>query len=255
MGWNFSAWSIRNPVPPILMFIVLMALGLMSFSKLPVTRFPNIDVPIVSVTVTDPGVAPSELETQVTKRVEDAVANISGVKNVTSTITEGSSQTVIEFRLEVDTQTAVNDTKDAVERIRSDLPATSEAPVVNRVDVEGQAILTYAVSAPAMTHRGAVLVRRRHGHPQAAGPEGRRPRRPLWRRDARDQGRARSRPAECARRDRQRRQPRAALGQCRHDRRQRRFQPAATRRSARSAAPRRSPTCRRLRSRWATVIA
>ena len=123
----------------------------MSFAKLPVTRFPNIDVPIVSVTVTDPGVAPSELETQVTKRVEDAVANISGVKNVTSTITEGSSQTIIEFRLEVDTQTAVNDTKDAVERIRSDLPATSEAPVVNRVDVEGQAILTYAVSAPAMT--------------------------------------------------------------------------------------------------------
>jgi len=151
MGWNFSAWAIRNPVPPILMFIVLLVLGLMSFSKLPVTRFPNIDVPIVSVTVTDPGVAPSELETQVTKRVEDAVANISGVKNVTSTITEGSSQTVIEFRLEVDTQTAVNDTKDAVERIRSDLPATSEAPVVNRVDVEGQAILTYAVSAPAMT--------------------------------------------------------------------------------------------------------
>ena len=108
-------------------------------------------MPIVSVTVTDPGVAPSELETQVTKRIEDAVANISGVKNVTSTITEGSSQTIIEFRLEVDTQTAVNDVKDAVERIRADLPATSDEPVVNRVDVEGQAILTYAVSAPAMT--------------------------------------------------------------------------------------------------------
>ena len=85
MNWNFSAWSIRNPVPPILLFIVLMALGLMSFSKLPITRFPNIDVPLVSVTVTDPGVAPSELETQVTKRVEDAVANITGVKNVIST--------------------------------------------------------------------------------------------------------------------------------------------------------------------------
>src|SRR5262245_52918070 len=151
MNWNFSAWAIRQPLPPILMFIVLVALGLMSFSKLPITRFPNIDVPIVSVTVTDPGVAPSELETQVSKRVEDAVANISGVKNVTTTITEGQSQTVIEFRLEVDTQTAVNDVKDAIERIRSDLPATAEAPVTNRVDVEGQAILTYAVSAPAMT--------------------------------------------------------------------------------------------------------
>ncbi len=151
MNWNISAWSIRNPVPAILLFIVLVVLGLLSFSKLPITRFPNIDVPIVNVTVTDPGVAPSELETQVTKRVEDAVANISGVKNVTSTITEGNSQTLIEFRLEVDTQVAVDDVKDAVERIRSELPATADTPVVNRVDVEGQAILTYAVTAPAMT--------------------------------------------------------------------------------------------------------
>jgi multidrug efflux pump subunit AcrB len=151
VSWNFSAWSIRNPVPPILLFIVLMALGLMSFSKLPITRFPNIDIPLVSVTVTDPGVAPSELETQITKRVEDAVANISGAKNVVSTLTEGNSQTVVEFRLEVDTQTAVNDVKDAVERIRSDLPATADEPIVSRIDVEGQAIVTYAVSAPAMT--------------------------------------------------------------------------------------------------------
>ena len=151
MNWNFSAWSIRNPIPPILLFLVLMVLGLMSFSKLPITRFPNIDIPLVSVTVTDPGVAPSELETQITKRVEDAVANISGVKNVISTLTEGNSQTVVEFRLEVETQTAVNDVKDAIERIRSDLPATADEPIVSRIDVEGQAILTYAVAAPAMT--------------------------------------------------------------------------------------------------------
>jgi multidrug efflux pump subunit AcrB len=103
---NISAWSIRNPIPAILLFIVLVALGLMAFSKLPVTRFPNIDIPLVSVTVTDPGVAPSELETQITKRVEDAVANISGVKNVTSQLTEGTSVTTVEFRLEVDTQTS-----------------------------------------------------------------------------------------------------------------------------------------------------
>ena len=151
MNWNISAWSIRNPIPSILLFIVLMALGLMSFASLPITRFPNIDLPIVSVTVVDPGVAPSELENQVTKKVEDAVANIAGVKNVMSTITEGRSQTVVEFRLEVDTQTAVTDTKDAVERIKEDLPATANAPVVNRVDVEGQAILTYAVASPGMT--------------------------------------------------------------------------------------------------------
>ena len=114
MNWNFSAWSIRNPVPAILLFVVLTALGLMAFAKLPITRFPNIDVPLVSVVVTDPGVAPSELETQVTKRVEDAVANLSGVKNVTSTITEGNSQTLVEFRLEVATQKALDDVKDAI---------------------------------------------------------------------------------------------------------------------------------------------
>jgi len=151
MNWNFSAWSIRNPVPSVLLFIVLTALGLYSFASLPITRFPNIDIPLVSVVVKDPGVAPSELETQVTKRVEDAVANVTGVKNVVSTITEGNSQTVVEFRLEVETQTAVQDIKDAVERIRGDLPATADEPLVNRVDVEGQAILTYAVQAPAMT--------------------------------------------------------------------------------------------------------
>ncbi len=151
MNWNFSAWSIRNPTPSILLFVVLTALGIMAFGSLPVTRFPNIDFPLVSVRVTDPGVAPSELETQLTKRVEDAVANIPGVKNVVSNITEGTSTTLVEFRLGTETQTAVSDVKDAIERIRADLPATANAPVVNRVDVEGQAILTFAVSAPAMT--------------------------------------------------------------------------------------------------------
>ena len=107
MNWNISAWSIRNPVPSILLFVVLVVLGLMAFAKLPITRFPNIDVPLISVSVTDPGVAPTELETQIAKRVEDLVANITGVKNVTSNLTEGNSTTLVEFRLEVDTQKAL----------------------------------------------------------------------------------------------------------------------------------------------------
>jgi len=126
---NFSAWSIRNPVPPILLFVVLMALGVMSFMKLPVTRFPNIDIPLVSVLVIDPGVSASELETQITKNVEDAVANIAGVKNVISSVSEGSSTTVVEFRLDTVTSKAVSDVKDAIERIRGDLPATADAPL------------------------------------------------------------------------------------------------------------------------------
>ena len=129
--------------------MVLIALGLMSFMQAAGDALPNIDIPLVSVLVIDPGVCASELETQVTKNVEDAVANISGVKNVISSVREGASTTVVEFRLDVVTSEAVTDVKDAVERIRGDLPATADAPLVNSIDVEGQAILTYAVSAPA----------------------------------------------------------------------------------------------------------
>ncbi len=148
---NFSAWSIRNPLPPILLFVVLMALGITSFMRLPVTRFPIIDVPIVSIVINDPGVAPTELETQVTKKVEDAVANISGVKNVISTVNESRSTTIVEFRLEVNTQKAVTDVKDAIERMKSGLPATAGEPVINSVDIEGQSMQTFAVTAPQMT--------------------------------------------------------------------------------------------------------
>ncbi len=148
---NFSAWSIRNPMPSVLLFVVLVALGVTSFMKLPITRFPLIDIPLVAVTVVDPGVAPTELETQVTKTVEDAVANITGVKNIISTVNEGRSVTAIEFRLEVQTQKAVSDVKDAIERIRSSLPATASQPIINSIDIEGQSIQTYAVTAPQMT--------------------------------------------------------------------------------------------------------
>jgi hydrophobe/amphiphile efflux-1 (HAE1) family protein len=151
MNFNISAWSIRNPVPPLTLFLVLMVLGVLAFRALPITRFPNIDVPIVRVHIYQTGSAPAELETQVTKRVEDAIASVNGVKHITSTVTEGISLTVIEFRLETNTDRAVNDVKDAIARIRSELPRTIEEPVVARLDVEGLPIVTYAVRAPAMT--------------------------------------------------------------------------------------------------------
>ncbi|WP_149143100.1 efflux RND transporter permease subunit [Gemmobacter caeruleus] len=148
---NFSAWSIRNPVGPLLVFFILMVLGWQSFNALPITRFPNIDVPLVAVSVSQGGAAPAELETQVTKEVEDAVAGISGVKNITSKIVDGNSQTLVEFRMEVPTDKAVQDVKDAIDKIRGSLPADVDEPIVSRIDVEGQAIMTYAVSAPDMT--------------------------------------------------------------------------------------------------------
>jgi multidrug efflux pump subunit AcrB len=148
---NFSAWSIRNPVAPLLAFGMLMFLGYQSFMNLPITRFPNIDVPIVSVVVTQSGASPAELEAQVTKEVEDAVSGISGVDEIQSTVSDGSSQTAVVFRMEVPTNQALQDVKDAIDRIRGSLPAAVDEPIVSKVDVEGQAIQTFAVSAPNMT--------------------------------------------------------------------------------------------------------
>ncbi|MFN3624197.1 MAG: efflux RND transporter permease subunit [Hyphomicrobium sp.] len=151
MRLNISAWSIRRPVPSIVLFAVLTLLGIISFMTMPVTRFPNIDVPLVSITVVQSGAAPAELESQVTKYVEDAVANITGVKHIMSTVTDGQSQTVIEFRLEVNQDRAVNDVKDAIDKIRLQLPRDINEPIVQRIDVEGQSILTFAASSPGMT--------------------------------------------------------------------------------------------------------
>ena len=148
---NFSAWSIRNPVAPLLAFFLLMIMGWQSFNSLPITRFPNIDFPLVAVSVAQSGAAPAELESQVTKEVEDAVAGLTGVKNVTSTVTDGLSTTMVEFRMEVATEQAVQDVKDAVDGIRGDLPGDVETPIVSKIDVEGQAIMTFAVNAPGMT--------------------------------------------------------------------------------------------------------
>ena len=98
MQLNVSAWAIRKPIPSIVLFLVLLILGVFSFRQLPITRFPNIDIPIISITVTQSGAAPSELQNQVTKRVEDAVAGTNGVKHILSTMSVGVSTTTIEFR-------------------------------------------------------------------------------------------------------------------------------------------------------------
>ncbi len=148
---NISAWAIRKPVPSLVLFMVLMALGWFSFQQLPVTRFPNIDLPIIQVLITQSGAAPSELETQVTKRVEDAIAGVPGVKHITSTIVEGISTTLVEFQLEAPVDRAVNDVKDAIARVRAELPRTIDEPITQRLDVEGLPILTYTARAPTFT--------------------------------------------------------------------------------------------------------
>ncbi|MBU3028685.1 efflux RND transporter permease subunit [Paracoccus marinaquae] len=148
---NLSTWSIRHPVPPIAIFLVLVVVGLFSFSRLPVTAMPNIDLPIIGVTIDQPGAAPSELITQVIQPVEDSIAAVTGVRHITSTATDSTASITIEFELETDSDRAVNDVKDAVSNVRADLPESISEPITQRVDVTGFPILTYAVSDPAQS--------------------------------------------------------------------------------------------------------
>jgi HAE1 family hydrophobic/amphiphilic exporter-1 len=111
---NISAWSIKQPIPSIVLFILLTILGLHSFNTLGVDENPNIDVPIISVVISQVGAAPSELETQVTKKIEDALAGVNNIKHITSTVNEGASSTAIEFELGTNTDRALNDVRDAV---------------------------------------------------------------------------------------------------------------------------------------------
>ncbi len=151
MALNISAWSIRKPILPLVFFVVLIVLGVVSLKTLPITQMPNIDIPIVTITVTQTGAAPSELETQVTKNVENAAAGVVGVKHITSSISDGVSVTTVEFQLETPADRAVNDVRNAMANIRSELPQSIEEPSIQRVDVEGMAIVTYAASIPSQT--------------------------------------------------------------------------------------------------------
>ncbi len=143
--------SLSRPLPPIVGAMVVMMLGTLSFTKLPITRMPNVDIPVISVTVTQFGAAPAELEAQVTKIIEDGVSGVQGVRHIESSITDGISNTTIQFRLEADTDRSLNDIKDAVTRVRGNLPAGIDEPLIQRIDVVGLPILTYAAISPGKT--------------------------------------------------------------------------------------------------------
>jgi multidrug efflux pump subunit AcrB len=151
MALNISAWSIRTPLPAIVFSIVVVALGAVSFNRLPITRLPNVDLPNVAITVVQGGAAPAELEAQVTKTIEDAVSSVEGVKHIQSSITDSVSVTSVIFNLDVNSDRALNDVKDAVTRVRGDLPRGIEEPLVRRVDVTGLPIVTYAAISPGKT--------------------------------------------------------------------------------------------------------
>ena len=144
---NFSAWSIHRPLPAILVFILLTAAGLVAFNRLAVSQFPDLTVPVVNVTVMLPGASPSTLETQVTRKIEDATASIPALRNMASIVNEGVSTTILTFEIEKDGTLAKDEVRDAIDRVRIDLPADVEPPIVSLVNVTGGDMLHYAVTA------------------------------------------------------------------------------------------------------------
>lgn len=148
---NMSAWAIRQPVPTLALFLVLVIIGMVGFVRLPVTQFPNIDIPIVTVSVGQAGAAPSEIANQIVKPVETAVSDVTGVNHVIAVASDGFATITNEFDLEVDTDRALNDIKDAMAGVRGDLPDSITEPLIQRLDVMGGAILTYAVSDPGQS--------------------------------------------------------------------------------------------------------
>jgi len=149
--FNVSAWAINHPVPPVVLFTLLTLAGLYSFLALRVNQMPDIDIPAVMVTVNQAGAAPVEMELQVTRRIEDAVASLGNVDHIRSTIGDGVSSTMIEFVIGTNTDRAVNDVRDAVGKVRQDLPQDINEPVVSRIDFVGGAMSSYVVEAPSLT--------------------------------------------------------------------------------------------------------
>ena len=148
---NISSWSIRNPIPIILLFILLTIGGVLSFLNMRINNNPDIDFPLVAVTAVRPGAAPSEMEVQVTRLIEDSLAGLSGVRHINSQITDGVSSTSIEFELGTDTERATNDVRNAMSGLRADLPQDMQEPSVQRIDITGDALITWVVSSETMT--------------------------------------------------------------------------------------------------------
>ncbi len=148
---NISSWSIRNPIPPLVLFAMLVLAGVVSFISMDINNNPDVDFPAAQVIVNQPGAAPAELETQVTQRVEAAVRGINGVDEITSYVSEGQSRTTVQFAIGTPIDRGVNDVRDAVANIRNDLPQGILQPQVQRIDISGGPIMYVSVEATDMT--------------------------------------------------------------------------------------------------------
>lgn len=147
---NFSAWSIRNPVPAVLLFALLTIFGLYGVNRLSIQDFPDMDLPAVVIAASLEGAAPAQLESEVARKIEDKLASLPLLDHVTTTITDGSVEIVAIFKLEKNSEEALNEVRNAVDAARANMPARLNSPLVAKVNTVENSLLTYAVDAPNM---------------------------------------------------------------------------------------------------------
>ena len=144
---NISTWCIRNPIPALMLFLLMSVGGMMSFKAMKIQNFPDLDLPTVIVTCSLPGASPGQLETDVARKIENSLATVQGLKHLTTTIKDGSVTITAEFRLEKPAQEAVDDVRSAVSKVRSDLPGDLRDPIVNKLNLAGSPILAFTVAS------------------------------------------------------------------------------------------------------------
>jgi hydrophobic/amphiphilic exporter-1 (mainly G- bacteria), HAE1 family len=137
---------VRRPVFATMLVVALVVLGLASYRDLGLDIFPKVDIPTVTITTRLPGASPEEVESQVTKRIEEVVNTISGIDELRSTTIEGQSQVFVSFILDRDIEAAAQDVREKVATILSQLPQGTEAPVIEKFDVDAAPVLALVVS-------------------------------------------------------------------------------------------------------------
>jgi multidrug efflux pump subunit AcrB len=147
---NVSAWSIKNPIPAVMLFVMLTFAGILAFKSMKVQQFPDLELPTVAVSASLPGAAPAQLETEVARKLENAIAPLQGLKNIYTKVQDGGVLVTAEFRLEKPTQEAVDDVRSAMQGVRSELPSDVRDPVVSKINLSGAPILAFTVRAPSM---------------------------------------------------------------------------------------------------------
>ena len=142
---NVSSWSIKNPVPALILFILLTLAGFISFNAMKIQNFPDLELPTVTVNASLPGASPGQLENEVARKIENSIAKLQGLKHIYSKIQDGSVTITAEFRLEKPTQEAVDDVRSAVSEIRADLPDDLRDPIISKVNLAGTPILAFTI--------------------------------------------------------------------------------------------------------------